>query len=237
MAVTSAIILAGGLGTRLRSAVPDLPKPMAPINGRPFLEYQLDYWIKQGISHFVLSVGYRHELIIDHFGYKYKDAELDYVIEETPLGTGGGLLLAAKKISKDNPFLLLNGDTYFAVDLKTLTEFSLANNADWCFSLFRTNENGRYMGMDISPQGQITSLKSRTDRPDCLANGGVYWVNSHASLLSERFSPVDKLSLEDDIFPAAMAFGQHLLGIEFSDTFIDIGVPNDYHRASTLLGL
>lgn len=234
--MTSAVILAGGLGMRLRSAVPDLPKPMAPISGRPFLEHQIDYWIKQGVTYFVLSVGYRHEVIVDHFGNRYKGAELDYVIEKTPLGTGGGLLLAVKKVCKDEPFLLLNGDTYFAVDLKILIEFSLANDADWCFSLFRTSEEGRYMGIDISPQGQITSLKSGTGRQGRLSNGGVYWVNPRA-LFSGRFSPGDKVSLEDDIFPAAMAYGQRLLGIEFSGTFIDIGVPDDYHRAAALLAL
>lgn len=232
--MTSAIILAGGLGTRLRSAVPGLPKPMAPISGRPFLEHQLDYWIKQGISHFVLSVGYRHEVIVDHFGNRYKDAGLDYVIEKTPLGTGGGLLLAAEKIGRDESFLLLNGDTYFAVDLIALIEFSRANDADWCFSLFRTHEGERYMGLDISPQGQITSLKSAAGRAGRLANGGVYWVNPRA-LFGERFSPRDKVSLEDDIFPAAMASGQRLFGIEFPGTFIDIGVPEDYHRAPDLL--
>lgn len=231
--MTSAVILAGGLGTRLRSVVPDLPKPMAPISGRPFLEHQLDYWIKQGISHFVLSVCYRHETIVDHFGNRYKGAELDYVIEKTPLGTGGGLLLAAEKIGKEGPFLLLNGDTYFAVDLKALIEFSFANDADWCFSLFRTNEEGRYMGMDISPQGKIASLKSGTGR---MANGGVYWVNPRA-LLGGEFSPGAKVSLEDDIFPAAMVSGQSLFGIEFLGTFIDIGVPDDYYRAPALLAL
>lgn len=232
----SAIILAGGLGTRLRSTVPDLPKPMAPICGRPFLEHQLDYWIKQGVGHFVLSVGYKHELIIGHFGNSYKGAELDYVIEESPLGTGGGLLLAIEKISKDEPFLLLNGDTYFAVDLKDLIDFSLANEADWYFSLFRTHEEGRYMGMDISAQGQIVSLKSGTGQPGRLANGGVYWVNARA-LRSDRFASGVRVSLEDDIFPDAMASGQRLLGIEFSGTFIDIGVPDDYHRAHALLAL
>ncbi len=232
--MTSAVILAGGLGTRLRSAVPDLPKPMAPINGRPFLEHQLDYWIKQEISNFVLSVGYRHEVIVDHFGNRYKDASIDYVIEKTPLGTGGGLLLAAEKIGKNDPFLLLNGDTYFAVDLNALIAFSSANDADWCFSLFRTNEAGRYMGIDVSPQWEITSLKSGAGQPNRLANGGVYWVSPRA-LIGEPFSPGDKVSLEDDIFPAAIAVGQRLMGIEFSGTFIDIGVPDDYHRAPDLL--
>jgi D-glycero-alpha-D-manno-heptose 1-phosphate guanylyltransferase len=234
--VTSAVILAGGLGTRLRSAVPDLPKPMAPISGRPFLEYQLDYWLKQGISHFVLSVGYRYEIIVEHFGANYKDAKLDYVIEETPLGTGGGLLLALDKLDKNESFLLLNGDTYFAVDLKTLIGRSSLSNADWCFSLFRANEEGRYMGMEVSPEGNIVSLKSGTGQPGRLANGGVYWVNPKA-LLNSGFSAGDKVSLEDDIFPAAMALGQHLLGVEFSGVFIDIGVPDDYHRAPALLAL
>lgn len=234
--MTSAIILAGGLGTRLRSAVPDLPKPMAPINGRPFLEHQLDYWIAQGINRFVLSVGFRHEAIVDHFGNGYKGVALDYVIEETPLGTGGGLLLAAEKISGGTPFLLLNGDTYFAVDLQALIEFAGANDADWSFSLFRTNEVGRYMGMEVSSQGEITSLKSGRGQPGRLANGGVYWVRSRATL-GEKFASGDKVSLEDDIFPAAMASGQRLFGIEFPGIFIDIGVPDDYHRAPALLAV
>ena len=234
--MTSALVLAGGLGTRLRSVVPDLPKPMAPIGGRPFLEHLLDYWIKQGVNHFVLSVCYRHEVIVDHFGDSYKDARIEYVIEKTPLGTGGGLLLGADKLGKSESFVLLNGDTYFAVDLKTLVEFSLASNSDWCFSLFRTHEVGRYMGLDISPSGQITSLKSGTGQPGRLANGGVYWVNPRA-LISETYSPGDKVSLEDDIFPAAMALGQRLMGLEFYGTFIDIGVPDDYHRAPVVLTL
>lgn len=90
------------------------------------------------------------------------------------------------------------------------------------------------MGLDISPQGQIVSLKSGMGRLGRLANGGVYWVNPRA-LTSERFSPGDKVSLEDDIFPAAVASGQRMFGIEFSGTFIDIGVPDDYHRAPALL--
>lgn len=233
---TTAIILAGGLGTRLRSTVPDLPKPMAPIGNRPFLEYQLDYWVAQGVKRFVISVGYRHEIIVDHLGKNYKGAELDYVVEETPLGTGGGFLLAAEKIGGDTPFLLLNGDTYFAVDLNVLIGFSKSNDADWCFSLFRTNESGRYMGMDVSPQGKITSLKSGTGQPGRLANGGVYLVNPRA-LSDGGFSTGGKISLEDDIFPAAMLSGQRLFGIEFPGVFIDIGVPDDYHRAPAMLAL
>jgi D-glycero-alpha-D-manno-heptose 1-phosphate guanylyltransferase len=234
--MTSAVILAGGLGTRLRSTVPDLPKPMAPIGGRPFLEYQLDYWIAQGIGRFVLSIGYRHEAIRDYFGSRYKSAELEYAIEEKPLGTGGGLLLAAEKVGQGEPFLLLNGDTYFSADWHELSVYALAHDADWCFSLFRTNEKGRYMGIELSPQGRITSLKSGSREGTRLANGGVYWVHPRA-LHGARFAPGEKVSLEEDMFPAALASGQRLFGIEFTGTFIDIGVPDDYHRAATLLAV
>ena len=234
MSVTSAIILAGGLGTRLRSTVPDLPKPMAPVSERPFLEHQLDYWIEQGVTHFVLSVGYRHEVIVSHFGDRYKTAKLEYVIEDTPLGTGGGLLLALDKVSKSSPFLLLNGDTYFAVNLKVLEEFFLKTDADWCFSLFRSHEADRYMGMNLSPTGRITSLKSGIGQSVQLANGGVYLINPRA-LNREVISIGAKSSLEDDIFPVALALGQRLMGIEFRGIFIDIGIPEDYFRAPALL--
>ena len=232
--MTSAIVLAGGLGTRLRSVVPDLPKPMAIVSGRPFLEHLLDYWINQKVQHFVLSVGYRHEIIINHLGDHYKGAKIEYVIEESPLGTGGGLLLGAQKIGHEEPFLVLNGDTFFAVNLEKLISFSKIHKTDWCFSLFSAHEVGRYMGMDISPQGFITSLQSTTAQEGRLANGGVYWVHPRA-LQQIEFLPGDKCSLEEDIFPAAFALGQRMMGIEFSGPFIDIGVPTDYYRAAKLL--
>lgn len=229
----SAVILAGGLGTRLRSVVPELPKPMAPIGGRPFLEYQLDYWIAQGVSRFVLSVGYRYEAITEHFGSRYKGVQIEYAVEERPLGTGGGFLLAAEKLGHGGPFLLLNGDTYFEANWHVLDAFAVEHDADWCFSLFRTSEKGRYMGMETSSQGRITSLKSGVERGPRLANGGVYWV--HPRILSRAQASREKLSLEDDVFPAAFAAGQRLFGLEFTGRFIDIGVPDDYHRAATLL--
>ncbi|MBL8035897.1 MAG: NTP transferase domain-containing protein [Nitrospira sp.] len=229
----SAVILAGGLGTRLRSVVSDVPKPMAPVGGRPFLEYQLEYWINQGISRFVLSVGYRHEAITEHFGSRYKGVELEYAVEEQPLGTGGGLLLAAEKLKQDTPFLLLNGDTYFEADWNVLDACAVEHNADWCFSLFKTSEKGRYMGIEMSDQGLITSLKSGVEQGPRLANGGVYWV--HPRALSEDWRSGERLSLEDDLFPQALAAGRRILGIEFRGTFIDIGVPDDYHRAPSLL--
>mgnify|MGYP006092795629 CR=1 FL=1 len=228
--MTTAIILAGGLGTRLRSVIPDLPKPMAPICGRPFIEYQLEYWIKQGINKFILSVGYKNKVISGYFGDNYKGVEIDYVIENEPLGTGGAFLLASERIANNESFLLLNGDTYFDVDLDKLKEFAIEKDADWCFSLFKTNDTERYMGMEVSDESQITSLVSGTS---FLANGGVYWVNPRI-LNNKLFSVGDKSSLENDFFPKVLALKNRLYGIEFLGRFIDIGIPTDYEYAQKI---
>src|SRR5439155_3786903 len=134
----------------------------------------------QGIRRFVLSVGYQHDVIVRHFGRTYRGAQLIYVTEKTPLGTGGALLLALESVS-DPSFLLLNGDTYFEVDLKMLTEFAISNDTDWCFSLFNTAEGNRYMEIEVSPKGQIIRFHSDTnptDPPSKLASGGVYLVSA-----------------------------------------------------------
>lgn len=230
--MTTAIILAGGMGTRLRSTVPDLPKPMAPIDGRPFIEHQMDYWIGQGVDRFVLSVGYKREVIMDHFGTSYRSTPLTYAIEEEPLGTAGGLLLAAKGLNA--PFLVLNGDTFFEVNLAGLLRFHTNHESEWTFSLFRTNEVGRYMRVDMKADGEIVSLKSGTGEPGRLANGGVYLLDPSV-LVKTEFCPDNKRSLEDDLIPAFVNQGGKLYGIEFSGKFIDIGVPEDYFRAADIL--
>lgn len=229
--VNTAIVLAGGLGTRLSGVVPGLPKPMAPVNGRPFLEHLLDYWIGQGIGHFILSVGYRREAVIDHFGDVYKRCPIAYAVEENPMGTGGGLLIASAGLAKDTPFLLLNGDTYFEVDLRGLSGFHSRNGSGWTFSLFRTSETGRYMGIEVGADGRIRSLKSGTAQPGRLANGGVYLVGPHV-LEKCRWKAGDKASLEDDIIPSLLDAGAGFYGYECKGKFIDIGVPGDYFRAA-----
>jgi len=232
--IETAVILAGGLGTRLRSVVPDLPKPMAPVNGRPFLASLMEYWLSQGIKHFVLSVGYRYQTMVDYFGTSFNGADIDYVVETTPLGTGGGLLLVNQKLASDSSFLLLNGDTYFAVDAKKLCDFADRVDADWCFSLFKTSEVGRYLGMEVGKQGEILSLRSSDQSRERLANGGVYVVNPRS--LSALGIPLGQhISLEDDIFPSLLSKGQNIFGLAFDSKFIDIGVPQDYQRAAELI--
>lgn len=231
--MTEAIILAGGLGTRLRSTVPDLPKPMAPINGRPFLEHQMDYWIQQGVTRFVVSVGFLREKIMAHFQHQYRGFEVAYAEEVEPLGTGGGLLLAYQKLKGDRPFVVMNGDTFFEVDLDSLCAFHKKNNVIMTMALFKVSENDRYMGVQVSEDGYIQKFKAEQGTSQ-FANGGVYLMNRDA-FKNVPWQAGDKLSLEDDLFQHLLQSGQKMGGLLYDGRFIDIGVPSDYHRAASVL--
>ena len=230
--MTTAVILAGGLGTRLRSVVPDVPKPMAMISGRPFLQYLMDYWIGQGVEQFILSVGYKKESIIDYFGDLYQEIPVKYVEEAEPLGTGGGVLLAAQHLTK--PFLLLNGDTFFNISLSMLVQFHEQVSSDWTFSLFRAEENDRYGGFKIATNGRIEALKSGKSVVGALSNGGVCYV--HPDVIHQSgFKLGIKHSLEDEVIPKLIADKRKFYGIEFKTKFLDIGVPKDYMTAQGVL--
>ena len=227
-----AIVLAGGLGTRLRAVVPDVPKPMAPVNGRPFLERLLDYWIAQGVSRFILSTGYRHEVLAAHFGATFHGAAIRQVVEDRPLGTGGGLLLASVALTAAGPFLVLNGDTFFEVALKTLRDFHAARSAEVTLCLFRSPQQGRYAGIELGKDGAVRTFGS--GEKGGLANGGVYFVE-RSFLDGGPWQPRSALSLEEDILPFALEAGKRVYGMECSGRFLDIGVPEDYARAAAVL--
>jgi len=227
-----AIILAGGLGKRLRNTVKNLPKPMAPINGRPFLEYQMDYWINQGITHFILAVGYLNKIIIDHFGSKYKGISIEYCIEKKPLGTGGGMLSAAKNINET--FLVLNGDSFIEIDLKKLYNFHNNNNSMWTLALFKAELNERYMGLEVDENWRIISLDSNEKKPNYYFNGGAYLINP-SILRKIDFLENSKVSLENELLPYVLTSGAEIYGLQCSGKFIDIGIPKDYFRASEIL--
>lgn len=231
----TAIVLAGGQGTRLRSVVPDLPKPMASVAGRPFLEILLNYWIAQGVSRFILSVGYRREAIMDHFGTAYRGIPIAYAIEEQPLGTGGGLLIAIRQLLDDTKnVLLLNGDTFFAVALNELIAYAENQHSAWCLALFPTSHTERYMGVERDAQGRLQGLGRKADGGTVLANGGVYWLATK-NLAQLGLETGQEYSLEADILPKALAAAQRIVGMPAEGTFIDIGIPDDYQRAQTLL--
>lgn len=229
-----AVILAGGLGTRLRSIVPDVPKPLAPIAGRPFLEYLLDYWIEQGLTEFILAVGYRHELIWKHFGSRYREARLTYVIESHPLGTGGGIVHAVQTCQIKEPFLLLNGDTYFTVDWQVLRDTTEHHRADGCIAMIRASQADRYQRLAVDSEGAITRLTKEKAGVGDYANGGVYWL--HADLFNSfALEAGVTYSLEQDMLRALIQEGKRFYGIEGPRTFIDIGLPADYQRAASIL--
>ena len=230
-----AIILAGGLGTRLRSAVPSLPKPMAPIKGKPFLGYLFDYWLHQGIKHFVLSVGYKYEVIHERFGTKYKDADVSYAIENEPLGTGGGLLLSIKQLRSKEPFLLLNGDTFFAVNLNNLFKYHKNCRADMTLSLVEIKNNKRYSGVLLDKQGLVYSIDSPTDSSKTsIANGGVYMIENDLFRKHLKRS-LNKCSLEEELLPQLLIQKKRIAGFASNDSFIDIGIPHDYNLAANVL--
>ena len=209
-----AIVLAGGLGTRLRTVVADRPKPMADIKGKPFLEYLLEGWIEKGISHFILCIGYQGNFIENHFGNCWKGIAISYSKEEKLLGTGGGLKKATDKLKSDDPFLLLNGDTYFFPIIPKL-------KGKMTMTL-RAVENGeRYGTVVLDVNGKISSfIEKKTGKG--LINGGVYLI--HPSLLEKIPSNVP-LSLEKDLLPNWIG---ELYGVESTANFIDIGIPSDY---------
>lgn len=228
----TAVILAGGLGTRLRSVVPDMPKPMAKVGDRPFLEFLMDYWINQGVSQFILSVGYKSKIIIDHFGSIYKKIPITYAEEKEPLGTGGALVLAAQGLNK--PFLLLNGDTYFEVSLKELDFFHQETQSDWTIALFKAKQPDRYGGITLDANGKISHFKSAKFQSQEFANGGVYLINPMV-LDSSLFEPEKKYSLEDEVLPVLIAGEKKIMGFKQSGRFLDIGIPSDYHLAQSFI--
>lgn len=232
---TLAVVLAGGLGTRLRSVVSDVPKPMAPVSGKPFLEHLLNYWITQGIRRFILSVGYQKDAIIRHFGSRYSSATIDYAEESEPLGTGGGLLNAMAAIQADRPTLVLNGDTFFRVPFRELLTYHEQNESEWTMTLFRTSERARYLSIDVNSRGRITTLDSQPNAISWLANGGVYLVQPSAT--RELHIAAGKVvSLENAILPRLLEMEARLYGFECVQPFLDIGIPDDYYRASQIIG-
>jgi D-glycero-alpha-D-manno-heptose 1-phosphate guanylyltransferase len=230
--MTEVVVLAGGLGTRLRSEVPDLPKPMAPVAGRPFLEILLERWVSLGATHFVLSVGYRHEAIQSHFGRRFRGAEIDYAVETSALGTGGGLLLAAQKLRGREPYVVANGDTYLEVELRALADFHAACGADVTVALVRQSDTGRYAGVATDPGGRIRAFGTAEASQ---INGGVY-LFSTGTLEKAGFAAGQRMSLETDLLPRLLAMDARVCGFRCDGRFIDIGIPEDFRRASDFLG-
>ncbi|MBS1772464.1 MAG: nucleotidyltransferase family protein [Bacteroidetes bacterium] len=220
------IVLAGGLGTRLQSVIGLYPKCMAEVNSKPFLHYIFDYLEQQQISRVILSLGFKHEVILDWLKTESRKFEIDYVIEETPLGTGGGISLALTKAKEDN-VLVLNGDTMFRVDAKAMFKFHAKKNAATTLALKKMQQFERYGVVRMDGRNVITAFEEKKYYDDGLINGGVYIINKEA--LNKRNLP-EKYSFEKDYLEVSVKDG-NIYGFESDAYFIDIGIPTDYEQA------
>lgn len=230
MQVTEAIVLAGGLGTRLREAVPELPKCMAPVNGRPFVAYVIRHLQQQGITHFIFSLGYKSEAFIGFLSAELPASAYDIVVEEEPLGTGGAIQYAAQKAKQDD-FVVVNGDSLFQTDIPTQAAFHFAHNSCCTLALKAMQNVSRYGSVELADNGSIARFREKQFFEKGLINGGVYLVNK-TCLLGKHLP--QKFSFETDFLQRFHTDG-NIYGMEQEGYFIDIGIPEDYQRAQTEL--
>ncbi|HEY2583188.1 MAG TPA: nucleotidyltransferase family protein [Mucilaginibacter sp.] len=226
-----AIILAGGLGTRLKSVVKDLPKPMAPIKNLPFLHYLFEWLSLYPVSKVVMSVGYKANLIEQYFKNRYKNIEVDYAYEDRPLGTGGGIKNALTK-TLNNDVLVVNGDTFFPIDINSFEDFHISNNADISIALKNMTNFDRYGSIEIENH-TILNFNEKKYLSKGLINGGIYFLNKKKLNIP---SLPDVFSFEHEILEKKVRDGSaEIKGKIFYETFIDIGVPEDYQKANEIL--
>jgi D-glycero-alpha-D-manno-heptose 1-phosphate guanylyltransferase len=226
--IREAVVLAGGFGTRLRQVIPDLPKPMAPVNDKPFLHYILSHLQKARVERIVLSVGYLAEKIEAHFGNKYLGLEIIYCPEREPMGTGGGIRMGIDLCNSDTVFAL-NGDSFFAVPLIEYAKHHFQSEANASLALRAVDDGSRYGTIELN-NNRITAFREKASdvTGSALINGGVYILNRATYL--EATPEHHSFSIESDFF-AKQANTLHLNGFVSKGYFIDIGIPEDYARA------
>ncbi len=223
----TAFILAGGVGSRLRPVVSDRPKPMALIGDEPFLGILIETLVEKGVSKIVLLTGYMSGHI-EKYANKYQNSNVVVHIsrEETPLGTGGAVRNALPFAS--DPTLLVNGDTYFEVNIQELYDFHLRHNAEVTLTLCRVDDVGRYGAVLIRPDKRIEDFQEKSEiiLGPGLINAGFSMVSLE---LIENFPENRAFSMEKEIFPSLISDGR-MYGIEQSGAFFDIGTPESYFK-------
>lgn len=225
-----AIVLAGGAGTRLKSVVHDVPKPMAPVAGKPFLDYILSWCLSQNVSRVIISAGYMHNVIIDNYGGKWGSMTIDYAVEDTPLGTGGGIKLALGKASQKDVFVI-NGDTWFPVSLGEMKKFHQEKESACTIAVAYVNDVSRYGTVKYDDSMLINAFIEKGLGDSHYINGGIYCLNrkfffenTDSTVFSFEKEFLEKLVNKNGFY--AYPSGEH---------FIDIGVPDDYFRAEKIL--
>ena len=223
-----AIVLAGGFGTRLRQVVTDVPKPMAPIAGRPFLEILLGELAQKGFSRVVLSLGFMAEKISGYFGPRFAGLDITYVVEDAPLGTGGATRLAAAACTQDHVFVL-NGDTYLDLEVDLLERQWPAKRHPIVVGR-QVPDTTRY-GRLVVDGDRITSFAEKGIAGPGLINAGCYVLATDALA---QFPVNQPFSIETDYLVPEVARATVEVFVT-EGVFIDIGIPEDYARAQTLL--
>ena len=224
-----AIILAGGLGTRLAHVVKDVPKPMASVAGKPFLQYVVDNLIKQGIDRIILAVCHKKEVIVDYFGTEYSNSEILYSIETEPLLTGGAIKQALK-FCKEKRVFIINGDTFFAVDLLALRKTAENMSKQVAIAVKELHNFSRYGQIEVDSDMSITAFNEKQLCKKGYINGGIYDFDRNA-----LDSYPSRFSIENECFPSLLKTRQ-LIAFPSDGMFIDIGIPEDYERAQTIFG-
>ncbi len=219
----TAVILAGGLGTRLRPVIGDLPKALAPVQGRPFLAYQIGFLKSQGVARIVLCTGYGHDLIRRYCGDGAAlGVQILYSVEGQPLGTAGALQLARHCLNET--FFVMNGDTYFVADLRALLANHRRGGAPATLALVKVPQAGRFGAVTLDAQGYITDFAEKKRRMGGLINAGIYVFEPE---IWGHFPPRVPLSLENDVFPL-LAELRLLRGDVLEGYHMDIGTPQSY---------
>lgn len=224
--VTEAIILAGGLGTRLQQAVPELPKCLAPVNGYPFIQYVVNHLVNQGIEKIILSLGYRSEQVIEYFDNHTQAVPVVYSVENEPLGTGGGIQLALRHTLQYQA-LVVNGDTLCRADVQQLAGEHEFSGAVCTLSLKPMQQFSRYGSVSLEPDGRVSSFHEKKYCEEGLINTGVYLLD--VTRFTELNLP-EKCSFEKDFLERYCTDGL-IYGFVQEEYFIDIGIPEDYERA------
>lgn len=224
---TGAIVLAGGLGTRLAHITKDLPKPMASVNGVPFLQIVLDHLVRSGVGEIVLAVSYKWEQIRDFFATSWRGVPLHYSVEAQPLGTGGAIRQALQQLAQQD-VIVVNGDTLFPVDLRRMLAQHEADQALLTMAVKAVEDAQRFGRLTLDADHRVSAFLEKGEGGPALINGGVYIVNR--ALLGVADFP-ERFSFETDLLE------KHLRAIRprafVSEAyFIDIGVPEDYDRAA-----
>ncbi len=227
-----AIILAGGLGTRLRTVVSDIPKCMAPVNGKPFLFYVIEHLKKQAVDNFIFSLGYKNEMIVEWLNDQYSILNYQCSIEDEPLGTGGAIKRACTFATGKN-ILVLNGDTLFKTDIHSLSALHTKFGADCTVALKPMQDFDRYGVVELNKDHSISIFKEKQHYKNGLINGGVYALNI-AGFLNEGLP--QKFSFEKDYLEKYFD-KRKMYGIVQDGYFIDIGIPEDYERAKKELNI